>query len=102
MPGFCEQERLLERRLLAAREDERRRFARELHDDTLQALGALRVQLSSARRSDDVETLRAALDGAVNELGREIASLRMLSSDLRPAALDELGLRAALEALFAR
>lgn len=87
---------------MAAREEERRRCARELHDETLQALGALRVQLSSARRSSDVETLQAALDGAVSELGQEIANLRMLISDLRPAALDELGLEAALEALFER
>jgi len=90
------------RRSLNAAEEERRRWARELHDDTLQALGGLRVLLSSARRRDDVESLHAALDGAVAQLGEEITNLRALITELRPAALDELGLRPALEALIER
>jgi signal transduction histidine kinase len=90
------------RLLVSAREDERRRWARELHDETLQALGVLRVQLSAAGRAQDVATLHAAIDGAVAELGREIANLRSLITDLRPAALDELGLRPALQGLFDR
>jgi len=94
--------RLLERQLLAAREEERRRCARELHDETLQSLGALRVQLASALAGDDVDGLRAAVSGAVAELGREITNLRALITDLRPASLDELGLEPALEALFDR
>jgi signal transduction histidine kinase len=96
----AERERL--RRSLNAAEEERRRWARELHDETLQALGGLRVMLSSARRRDDVESLRAALDGAVHQLGEEITNLRALITELRPAALDELGLRPALEALIER
>jgi signal transduction histidine kinase len=101
MPRIGE-ERLLERQLLAAREEERRRCARELHDETLQALGALRVQLSAALSSPEVDVLRAAVSGAVDELGREIANLRALIMDLRPASLDELGLEPALSALFDR
>ena len=77
-------------------------MARELHDDTLQALGALRVLLSSARRTTDVESLHAVLDRAVSQLADEIANLRSLITELRPAALDELGLAPALEALFHR
>ncbi len=96
----AERERL--RRSLNAAEEERRRWARELHDETLQALGGLRVMLSSARRRDDVTSLRAALDGAVAQLGEEITNLRALITELRPAALDELGLRPALEALIER
>lgn len=95
-----ERERL--RRSLNAAEEERRRWARELHDETLQALGGLRVLLSSARRRNDVESLRSALDGAVEQLGVEITNLRALITELRPAALDELGLRPALEALVER
>ena len=49
-----EQDRL--RRTLRAAEEERRRWARELHDETLQGLGGLRVLLSSARRSNDVDS----------------------------------------------
>ncbi|MGZ4255414.1 MAG: sensor histidine kinase [Solirubrobacteraceae bacterium] len=90
------------RRSLAAAEEERRRWARELHDETLQALGGLRVLLSSARRSTDVAALHATLETAVDQLADEIASLRALITELRPAALDELGLRPALEALFNR
>jgi signal transduction histidine kinase len=90
------------RRSLAAAEEERRRWARELHDETLQALGALRVLLSSARRSTDVAALHATLETAVSQLADEISSLRALITELRPAALDELGLRPALEALFNR
>jgi signal transduction histidine kinase len=95
-----ERERL--RRSLAAAEQERSRWARELHDDTLQALGGLRVLLSSARRRQDVQSLHAALDGAVEQLRQEIANLRALITELRPAALDQLGLAPALEALFER
>lgn len=96
----AERDRL--RRSVNAAEEERRRWARELHDDTLQALGGLRMLLSSARRSGDVDSLRAALDSAVAQLGQEITNLRSLITELRPAALDELGLRPALEALIDR
>ena len=51
--------RPLRRRSLAAAERERRRWARELHDETLQGLGGLRVLLSSAARRDDPEAMRA-------------------------------------------
>ncbi len=87
---------------LAAADAERRRWARELHDETLQGLGGLRVLLSSARRSDDPERARAAMDEAVEHIEREIGNLRAIISELRPAALDELGLRTALEALLDR
>jgi signal transduction histidine kinase len=90
------------RRSLAAAEQERARWARELHDDTLQSLGGLRVLLSSARRRQDVASLHAALDGAVEQLQQEIANLRALITELRPAALDQLGLGPALQALLER
>jgi signal transduction histidine kinase len=93
-------DRLLARE--AATEDERRRWARELHDETLQGLGALRLALSAARRAADPEVWRAALDDAVAELDTEIANVRGIISDVRPAALDELGLGAAIEALADR
>jgi signal transduction histidine kinase len=95
-----EQDRL--RRTMRAAEEERRRWARELHDETLQGLGGLRVLLSSARRSQDLSTLQQTLTNAVEQIGEEIANLRALITELRPAALDELGLAPALEALFDR
>lgn len=90
------------RRSLQAAEEERRRWARELHDDTLQALGGLRVLLSSARRTEDPNVFRQAIDTAVRQIGEEIAGLRALITELRPASLDELGLGSALDALVER
>jgi signal transduction histidine kinase len=86
----------------AATEDERRRWARELHDETLQGLGALRLSLSAARKVSDADVWHAAIEETIAELDTEIANLRGIISDVRPAALDELGAGAALEALADR
>jgi two-component system, NarL family, sensor histidine kinase DevS len=90
------------RMTIAAGEAERTRWARELHDETLQALGNLRLVLSSARRREDPESLAAAVDNALEQLAVDISSLRSLIAELRPAALDQLGLAAALSALLDR
>ncbi len=87
---------------LAAADAERRRWARELHDETLQNLGALRVILSSALRLGDAARREEAMRDAVEHIQHEIENLRTIITELRPAALDELGLRAAIEALLAR
>src|SRR5689334_4277158 len=90
------------RRSLEASENERARWARELHDETLQAMAGLRVLLSGARRSGDPDRIVAAMGEAIELLEHGIADLRALITDLRPAALDELGTQAALETLIAR
>ncbi len=90
------------RHALAAAEAERRRWAQELHDETLQALGGLRVLLSSARRTGDTDLLGTATDQALEQIEQEITNLRAIITELRPAALDELGLGAAVEALLER
>jgi signal transduction histidine kinase len=90
------------RQRLAAAEGERQRWARELHDETLQSMSALRIGLSSAERSDRPEAMKAALRQAVEQLEEGIYNLRALITDLRPAALDELGIQAAVEALVDR
>jgi two-component system, NarL family, sensor histidine kinase DevS len=87
-------------RSLHAMEDERTRWARELHDETLQGLGALRVLLSSASRTKDADQRERALQQAIEQVTAEIGSLRALITDLRPAALDEIGLGPALDALI--
>lgn len=87
---------------LAAAEAERRRWARELHDETLQGLGGLRLLLSAALRREDGELARQAVQEAIGQLEQEIESLRAIITELRPAALDELGLGTAIEALLDR
>ncbi len=87
---------------LAAADAERRRWARELHDETLQGLGGLRVLLSAALRRDDLDLAQQAMRDAVERIELEIESLRAIITELRPAALDELGLRAAIETLLDR
>jgi len=90
------------RRSVQASEEERQRWARELHDETLQELAGLKVLLSAARRSDEPARLDTAVDQAVDMITTGIANLRRLISDLRPAALDELGAGPAIEALVER
>jgi signal transduction histidine kinase len=90
------------RRSLAATEAERHRWARELHDETLQALGGMKVLLSSAIRLDDPEAMRAAMRDATKQLTGDIESLRALIAELRPPALDQLGLAPALASLAQR
>jgi signal transduction histidine kinase len=94
-----------ERRLreaIRAAEEERRRWARELHDDTLQGLGGLRMLLVASGRINDPERLQAAVRDSIGRIEEEIQGLRALIRELRPAALDELGLAAAIEGLAAR
>ena len=87
---------------MEARERERTRWAREIHDESIQGIGALRLQLANARDLDDKDALSKAVDAALEGLGTEIDGLRHLITELRPAALDDLGLAAALEALARR
>lgn len=87
---------------MEARERERTRWAREIHDETVQGLGALRLKLANARDLQEREALDGAVDAVLEGLGEEIDGLRHLITELRPAALDDLGLAAALEALARR
>ena len=87
---------------MEAREHERTRWAREIHDESIQGIGALRLQLANARDLDDRQALSEAVDTVLEGLGTEIDGLRHLITELRPAALDDLGLAAALEALARR
>ena len=90
------------RRGIEASEAERTRWARELHDETLQQLAGLKVLLSGARRSGDPERMSGAIEAALEQLTTGIGDLRSLITELRPAALDELGIGPALESLVAR
>lgn len=90
------------RQRVAAADAERGRWARELHDETLQALGNLRLTLAGAKRVGTSEAMTAAIDRSLEQLELDIVSLRGLITELRPAALDQLGLEPALLALVDR
>jgi signal transduction histidine kinase len=86
---------------IAATERERGRWARELHDESLQSLAGLRVLLSAIRRGNPAEADTLLTQG-IEQVDTAIAEMRRLIADLRPTTLDELGLAPALEALGER
>ena len=90
------------RTTIAAAETERRRWARELHDETLQRLGALRVMLAGASRAKDADSMRKALETAGEHVTDDIEALRSIITELRPSTLDALGLLPALATLAQR
>jgi signal transduction histidine kinase len=94
--------RSLLRSSIEASEQSRRRWARELHDETLQGIGGLAMLLSSALATGDGIALRRAVEQAVDQTALEIRTLRGLIAELRPAALDDLGLGPAIETLAER
>lgn len=88
------------RNSIESAEQERGRWARELHDETLQGLASLRVLLDTgAKRPGGAE---ASLAAASEQVGAEVEKLRSLIAELRPAALDDIGLAAALTTLIDR
>ena len=84
---------------MEASERERHRWARELHDETLQELGALKVLLESSVDREPSELSAESRRIAIEHVDRGIRNLQGLITELRPAALDDLGVGAALEAL---
>jgi PAS domain S-box-containing protein len=97
----------LSRRLFQVEEEERRRLGRELHDQTGSNLTAMTLSLEMLRRrlpvaSDDPTDLSSWFTDFEALLQDTIRHVRTVLSDLRPVALDELGLLAALRHYFSR
>ena len=90
------------RRSVNAAEEERGRWARELHDETLQGLGALQVLMDSALKVGTPDAAQRATRQAVDQITDEIEKLQALITELRPAALDALGPEPALASLVER
>jgi signal transduction histidine kinase len=90
------------RQQVESAEKERERWARELHDDTLQNLAAIRISLATALQSTGERRearIESAAEEAMAQLAAQINELNRLINDLRPAALERLGLPGALRAL---
>jgi PAS domain S-box-containing protein len=85
--------------VIAAREDEQRRLARELHDGIGQSLTSLRMALGVVERADDLPKVREAARELRPIVVRTEDEVRRLTRNLRPAVLDDLGLVPALSRL---
>jgi two-component system sensor histidine kinase UhpB len=93
--------RALSERIEQMREEERRRIARELHDELGQLLTGIKLDFSaSARRLGELRIpgdVADKLQSAIGQIEIAIAMVRRIASDLRPAALDHRDLGSAIE-----
>ena len=87
------------RRVVDAQESERRRIARELHDQTGQALTSILFGVRQLRSARDVAEARRAADAITGLVSDALEDIRRLSFELRPQILDDFGLVPALERL---
>jgi signal transduction histidine kinase len=83
--------------IVTAREEERRRIRRELHDGLGSALAGIALTLEAARNSAGSE-IDELIDDARDQTHAAVADVRRIVRDLRPPALDDLGLVGALRA----
>ncbi|WER50176.1 PAS domain-containing sensor histidine kinase [Cupriavidus sp. WKF15] len=87
--------------ILAAREEEKRRIARGLHDDLGQRLSALKMDMAmlgaDVAEGRDTQGLLGDIAAMNDVIDDTVASVRRFASDLRPALLDELGMLTAIE-----
>jgi PAS domain S-box-containing protein len=92
-----EELRRLSANVVEAREEERRRIARELHDELGQRLTALKLELSAMQPTADQPCDSTRIAGMLEMIDDTVAAVRRISADLRPMMLDDLGLNAAIE-----
>ena len=84
-------------RLIEAQEDERKRIARDLHDDVGQALTSVLVSMKMLEQADATPQAHQKISALRQIVSETLTRVRLLSRQLRPSALDDLGLVAALE-----
>ena len=82
--------------ILAAQEQERKRIARELHDETSQVLTSLLISMKILEETISSEVARQQMEETRSLVHQTLRAIRNLSIDLRPSALDDLGLVPAL------
>jgi len=96
--GFGRGLQAITKRVVEVQEEERRRIARDLHDETAQQMSALKMQLLSLK-ADGPETLFAGVPGITDGVDTILRDLRRVIMDLRPKILDDFGLHEALFSL---
>ncbi len=82
--------------LIKAQEEERKKIARELHDEIGQALTAIKINLEILRKKLDPNLL-SYIEDSINLIDKTIDQVRNLSLNLRPSLLDDLGLSPSLK-----
>ena len=93
-----EENRRLSQRSMQVQEEERRNLARELHDELGQSLNAIKVDAVTIRdRSENAAEVQRSAKAIIEVSGQVYDAVRSLLQRLRPVALDELGLRSAVE-----
>jgi two-component system sensor histidine kinase DegS len=94
--------RRLARQVLSAQEDERRVISRELHDEVVQTLVGINVELAALGKgvSTGVRSMKAKIAHTQKLVGRSVSAVHHFARELRPAALDDLGLIPALQAFM--
>ena len=92
--------RHLARQILSAQEDERREISRELHDEVVQTLVGINVQLAALGKaaSIGVRALKAKIAHTQRLVEKSVSAVHQFARELRPAVLDDLGLIPALHA----
>jgi signal transduction histidine kinase len=83
--------------VISAQEEERRRIARELHDDTAQALTSVLIRARLLARQAQIDSVREGLLDLLEQITTAIDGVRRMALDLRPSTLDDLGLVPAVE-----
>jgi two-component system sensor histidine kinase DegS len=92
--------RLVTRQIIAAQEAERKEISRELHDEVVQTLVGINVQLSALCQGTSIglHTLKAKIIGTQRLVENSVTAVHRFARGLRPAVLDDLGLIPALHA----
>ena len=98
LANALEENRRLSQRSMQVQEEERRNLARELHDELGQSINAIKVDAVAIRDgSDNAAEVRRGAKAIIDVSGQVYDVVRSLLQRLRPVALDELGLRSAVE-----
>jgi signal transduction histidine kinase len=100
--GLQEQLRQLSRQILLAQEDERKKISRELHDVIAQTLTGINVRLASLKKEAllNTTTLAHNIDRTQRLVEKSVEIVHQFARELRPAALDDLGLIPALHSFM--